>query len=292
MTMETTDDSDRERAYEAERRDGVLRVRRSDHDADAEWLSTGWNGGRRTADCAYNVSVPDGWDRTDLEAYVDERLERADFADSGDGDGTAVAGGEDETRDAGGEPPVLLTGVDLEDARGAQCGPVTVYATAGISNPAALPMAPDASTDADADPGPDSDFDSELDPTGTVNLIVGTTRALEPGALANLIAVAAEAKAATLLAATGFPGTTTDAVVVGHDPSGPATSFSGSGTAVGAATRACVRDAVRASLRAHYAGIDQQVPSSVDAATHGVSTDVRASVFRPTPSDGSPGQGN
>ncbi|GAB3676680.1 adenosylcobinamide amidohydrolase [Halopiger thermotolerans] len=280
MTTEPTDRGDGERAYEAVRRDGVLRVRRARSetasDGETEWLSTGWNGGRRTAGCAYNVSVPDGWDRTDLGAYVDERLERAGFSEGGGGDGP-------ETR---GEPPVLLTGVDLEDARGARCGPVTVYATAGISNPAALPMAPDADgdavpTDADTGPGSGSDSSTEPDPTGTVNLIVGTTRALEPGALANLIAVAAEAKAATLLAETGFPGTTTDAVVVGHDPSGPSVPFSGSGTAVGAATRACVREAVRASLRSHYAGTETAVPPSIEAATHGVSTDVRATVFRP-----------
>ncbi|AEH36856.1 adenosylcobinamide amidohydrolase [Halopiger xanaduensis] len=276
MALEATDGTDP--AYEAVRRDGVLRVRRSDPDIDTEWLSTGWSGGRRTADCAYNVSVPDGWDRTDLGAYVDERLERAGFADGGGDSG--------DNRDASGQPPVLLTGVDLEDARGAQYGPVTVYATAGISNPAALPMEPGVEGTAETGTEPDA----EPDPTGTVNLVVGTTRALEPGALANVIAVAAEAKAATLLAETGFPGTTTDAIVAGHDPSGRSTSFSGSGTAVGAATRACVRESVRASLRSHYDGAEQQVPASVDAATYGVSTDVRATVFRPA--EESPEQGN
>jgi len=57
--------------YDAIRRDGVLRVGRP----ETEWLSTGWNGGRCTADCAYNISVPEGWERTDLGTYVDERLE-------------------------------------------------------------------------------------------------------------------------------------------------------------------------------------------------------------------------
>ncbi|QRV14100.1 adenosylcobinamide amidohydrolase [Haloterrigena salifodinae] len=244
-------------AYEAVRRDGVLRVARP----GTEWFSTGWNGGRRTADCAYNVTVPDGWDRTDLEAYVDERLERADF-------------------DAGG--PALLTGVEQTDARGARRGSVTAYATAGISNPAALPMDPedDSSagvpdpTDGDATPG-----------RGTVNIVVGTTRALASGALANLIAVAAEAKATTLLAETGVPGTTTDAVVVGHDPTGERAAFSGSGTDVGRATRACVREAVSASLKAHYADTEADLPNSVADATYGVSTDGRAEVFRPSLED-------
>ncbi|MDQ2051210.1 adenosylcobinamide amidohydrolase [Natronolimnohabitans sp. A-GB9] len=243
-------------AYDAVRRDGVLRVRRP----ETEWLSTGWNGGRRTADCAYNVSVPEGWDRTDLGAYVDERLERAGF----------VA----DDRDV--EGPALLTGVEQVDARGAQYGSVTAYATAGISNPAALPMEPSGDPTA-----PDRETVDTPPGHGTVNVIVGTTRALEPGALANLVAVAAEAKATTLLSESGFPGTTTDAIVAGHDPTGERTVFSGSGTDVGAATRACVREAVRAALRAHYDDREETVPESATEAVYGVSTDVRADVFRP-----------
>lgn len=248
-------DATPDRAVNARCREGVLRLSRP----DAEWLSTGWNGGRREADCAYNVSVPEGWERTDLEQYVGERLERAGFADRG---------------------PVLLTGVDVADARGARCGPVTVYATAGISNPAALPMDP-AGGSLPNTTAPETDASAREPPRGTVNLLVYTSRRLADGALSNLLTVAAEAKAATLLAATGFPGTTTDAVVVGHDPTGQPATFSGSGTAVGAATRACVRDAVRASLRAHYDGNDDEIPDSVEAATYGVSTDVRSEPIRP-----------
>jgi len=246
--------------YDAIRRDGVLRVGRP----ETEWLSTGWNGGRCTADCAYNISVPEGWERTDLGTYVDERLERAGF--------------EPTAADAAG--PALLTGVDIADARGARRGPVTAYATAGISNPAALPMEPDPADANDLD-GPATDESALEQGRGTVNVIVGTTRALAPGALANLIAVAAEAKAATLLAETGFPGTTTDAIVVGHDPSGSPAAFSGSGTEVGAATRACVRDAIRASLRVHYTDSDVSLPESLADAAYGVSTDDRAEVFQP-----------
>lgn len=249
-------DSVAERAYAAVRRDGVLCVRRS----GTEWLSTGWDGGRWQADRAYNISVPEGWARTDLEAYTSERITRARFDEGAR------------------ESPVLLTGVDIADARGARCGPVTAYATAGISNPAGLPMAPDES---DPEDGPGTGDATTQPGFGTVNLIVGTTRALADGALANLIAVAAEAKAATLLAETGFPGTTTDAIIVGHDPTGQPAAFSGSGTEVGAATRACVREAVRASLTAHYEDRSEQVPDSVAGATHGVSTSQRATVFRP-----------
>ncbi|WP_121741308.1 adenosylcobinamide amidohydrolase [Natronorubrum halophilum] len=258
--------------YDAIRRTGVLRVARP----GTEWLSTGWNGGRRTADRAYNITVPEGWDRTDLGPYVDERLERAGFAD--DGSERDREKRSESRRERTGPGPTLLTGVEQTEARGACCGSVTAYATAGISNPAALPISPSGespsatsgSDDANATPG-----------RGTVNVILGTTRALAPGALANLIAVAAEAKAATLLAEAGVPGTTTDAVVVGHDPTGEPAEFSGSGTDVGAATRACVREAVRASLRAHYERDDRELPKSVADAIYGVSTDVRADVFRP-----------
>jgi adenosylcobinamide hydrolase len=114
---------------------------------------------------------------------------------------------------------------------------------------------------------------------GTVNLLVGTSRGLDRGALATLLATAVEAKTATLQSLTGFTGTTSDAVVVGCDSAGEAAPFAGSGTAVGAATRACVREAVRASLRSRYA--DREVPDSVSDAEHGVRTDGRGTVFEP-----------
>jgi adenosylcobinamide hydrolase len=240
--------------FETEISEGVLRVRRE----GARWLSTGWAGGRRRADAAYNVSVPTGFERTDLDAYLAERLERSGFPESG---------------------PCLLTGVELQHARGARCGPVTAVATAGVSNPAALPMDVDreqAGTECGSG-------DESPDPhVGTVNVVVGTERALADGALANLLAVAVEAKTATLLAETGFPGTTTDAVVTGCDPAGEEVAFSGSATEVGACARACVREAVRSSLESRYGdGTDATVPDSVADAEHGVVTDRRANVFEP-----------
>ena len=251
----------REPAYDAVRRAGVLRVSRP----GTEWLSTGWNGGRQTADAVYNVTVPDGWNRTDLDTYIAERLEQAGFAEASEH--------EQGQTDVG---PALLTGAKQRDACGAQCGSVTAYATAGISNPAALPMDPDEEGEQPVSAG-----DEQRPGHGTVNIIVGTTKALAPGALANLVAVAAEAKAATLLAETGYPGTTTDAIITGHDPTGEQVSFSGSGTDVGAATRACVREALRATLRAHYEGCNSELPNAVSDAPYGVSTEIRATVFQP-----------
>jgi adenosylcobinamide hydrolase len=119
--------------------------------------------------------------------------------------------------------------------------------------------------------------DASDPPVGTVNLLVATTRALADGTLATLLGTAVEAKTATLLAETGFTGTTSDAVVVGADPSGERAPFAGSATPVGAATRACVREALRASLASRYA--DRELPGSVADAEYGVSTDRRATVF-------------
>jgi adenosylcobinamide hydrolase len=234
--------------FESTVREGVLRVAAP----GARWLSSGWAGGFHDADAAYNVGVPEGWAHTDLDEYTASRRAAAGF-------------------DAPG--PTLLTGVDLEHAVGARSGSVTVYATAGVSNPAALPM--DDATDRST-PEPTARDDRRA---GTVNLLVGTTRALDDAPLANLLAVAVEAKAATLLAETGFPGTTTDAVVVGCDPTGEPATFSGSATPVGGATRACVRDAVRGSLRSRYA--DRPIPETVADAKYGVVTDDPTEVFEP-----------
>jgi adenosylcobinamide hydrolase len=234
--------------FEATVRDGVCRLDRR----GTRWLSTGHPGGRTTAPAAYNLTVPEGWERTDVGAYVAERLDRAGFAADG---------------------PALLTGVDQRHARRARLGPVETVATAGLSNAAPLPVG-DATDEAASAAGGDAALP---DSPGTVNVIVGTTRALPPGALANLLTVAAEAKAATLLALADVPGTTTDAVVAACDPAGDPARFSGSGTAVGAAARACVRDAVTASLDSRY-------PDGVVADPTAVS-DGRATVTAIRPGD-------
>ena len=218
------------------------------------WLVTGLGGGYRTADAAYNVTVPEGFDRTDIDSYAAGRLDSAGF-------------------DA--EGPALLTGVNQTDARAARSGPVVVLATAGLANPATLPV-PGADGGETRGAG-DYRFD---DTPGTVNLLVGTTCSLSDGALATLLSTAVEAKTATLQSLTGFTGTTSDAVAVGCDPSGERATFAGSATPVGAATRRCVRDALRASLDARYA--DRDVPAAVDSAEYGVRTDGRATVFDPS----------
>lgn len=239
--------------FETTRRDSVVQARRE----GARWLSTVWDGGYHEADAVYNVTVPAGFDRTDLDAYRDERLDAAGFPVG----------------------PTLLTGVRMENARCARTGPVTVLATAGLSNPAVLPV-PEEETEADGERGRDDTTDSDDADDwrpGTVNLVVGADRALSDGALATLLSTAVEAKAATLLAAAGVTGTTSDAVIVGGVPGAETVEFTGSATAVGAAARACVRDAVSASLDARY---DKEIPG-IDEADYGVVTDRQTDVSVP-----------
>ena len=225
--------------------DGVLQLTAP----DSRWLSTGWDGGYRNADAAYNVSVPEDWDRADLGEYVDQRCEAAGFDLPGH---------------------ALLTGVALAHARGARAGTVVVYATVGLSNPAALPMEPTAADDAGS---------SDTADAGTVNLVLGTTRPLTDGALATLVATAVEAKTATLLSLSGFTGTTTDAVIAGTPVTGEREQWAGSGTDVGSAVSVCVRDAVRASFHSRYA--ETAVPEDVDDAEYGAVCGGEAEVFEP-----------
>ncbi|WP_276260379.1 adenosylcobinamide amidohydrolase [Haloglomus litoreum] len=223
--------------------------------AEWHWLVTGGRGGTRRARAAYNLTVPEGFGRTDLDAYARGRRREAGFEDDG---------------------PTLLTGVSMAHARLAVRGPVTVLATGGLSNPATLPLVGGDSSSLADEAGADDD-----PPVGTVNLVVATDRALAEGTLAELLATAVEAKTATLLATTGFTGTTSDAVAVGCDPGGDPAEFAGSATAVGAATRACVRDALLASLDARYDGRAGELPDSVAVAEYGVVTDETARVFEP-----------
>ncbi|WP_276270817.1 adenosylcobinamide amidohydrolase [Haloarcula litorea] len=233
--------------FETTRRDGVAQCRRE----GARWLSTAWDGGYRPADAVYDVTVPTGFERTDLDAYRAERLGDAGFPVG----------------------PTLLTGVDVAHARVARDGPVAALATVGLSNPAALPM-PD---EPEESPGRSAADAPDWRP-GTVNLVVGVERALADGALATLLGTAVEAKAATLARAVGVPGTTSDAALVGCVPDAEPAPFAGSATEVGDAARACVRDAVLASLDARY---DDGDPPTVEAASFGVVTDRQTDVRQP-----------
>ena len=214
---------------------------------DLNWLSTGANGGSWHATAAYNITVPEGWNETDLEAYAEKRRVEAGFERPG---------------------PTLLTGVDQQHAHLARLDPVEIVVTAGLSNPTTLPatgLTTSTKTNTNSQPG-------------TINIIAATTRNLSAGALANLIAVVTEAKTATLSRLTGFSGTTSDAVIVGSDPTGKHVRFSGASTPVGQAARACVRDALTAALESRYES--EPIPESVEAAAYGCETTVESTVSR------------
>ena len=228
-------------------RDEVLQVRIP----NARWLVTGWSGGYHDSDVAYNVSVPEGWDRTDLGAYSRERREAAGFETDG---------------------PSLLTGVELRHAAGARLDGVTAIATVGLSNPASLPLDPDGTAPEGLVTAGDADI-------GTVNLLVGTSRSLEDGALATLLAGVVEAKTATLQQLSGFTGTTSDAVAVATDRTGEPATFTGSATAVGDAARSAVRAAVKASFESRFA--ESEPPESVASADTGIRSSRQAALFEP-----------
>ncbi|CCQ36619.1 adenosylcobinamide amidohydrolase [Natronomonas moolapensis 8.8.11] len=224
--------------FEYERTDECLTLRRP----GTRWLSNGFDGGYATAPAAHNLTVPEGFERTDLATYAAERL------------GSPPEG------------PTLLTGVRQTNARGARYGPVEAVVTAGLSNPALLPAGDDSHStdtrgDADADASPDDAFRP-----GTVNVLVGSAEPLSEGGLAGLLATVVEAKAATLVDLVGPTGTTSDAVAVGCPSAEAGAPFAGSATTVGNAARVCVRDALAAALEARYDG-DLPDPRGAEHAT-------------------------
>ena len=233
--------------FETAIRDGVFQAR----SPGARWLLTGWSGGYTDSDAVYNISVPEGWNRTDLDSYTKERRARAGFDTAG---------------------PALLTGVDMKHAAGARLDGVRAVATVGISNPATVPLEPDGTA-------PEGLVPDERPAPGTVNIVVGTDRALADGALATLLGVTVEAKTATLQQLIGFSGTTSDAVAVGTDPTGQESAFAGSATHVGDATRAAVRAAIKRSYASRFA--DTEPPATVADADSGIVTSRLAQPFDP-----------
>lgn len=231
--------------FEYDRSEDRLTLRRP----GTRWLSNGFDGGYIKADAAHNLTVPEGFDRTDLAAYTTERL------------GSRPDG------------PVLLTGVRQTHARGARYAPIEAVATAGLSNPARLPLGESA----EMDPGSFDASISDAPEPGTVNLLLGSSEPLSEGGLAGMLATAVEAKTATLLEIADCTGTTSDAVAVGCPLEGTPAAFAGSATGIGNATRVCVRDAITAALGARY----DDGPPDPETATHGTVTAGSATIFQP-----------
>jgi len=234
----------------------ALRLRRP----ETRWLSTGW-GGRLRADAAYNVSVPEGFDRTDLGAYRDdERLARAGFKSEEDPptlftrrfDGprvrrTSRIGRRVRDRRAV-EPGDVADGSDGSDRSDGRCwrlgarrrgvdrgtAPATRYGQPGSRNDAAARRRRGGEPRRGRGRGEGRDVARDGGRAGDDERRGGRRRRPDRGA-----------------------------------------AFSGSATPVGAAARVCVRDAVRASLRSRYP--DGDLPGPAADAEHGVVADERTS---------------
>lgn len=180
-----------------------------------------------------NLTVDEGFTRTDLEAYTVERLAaQAPHLDLG-------------------RPGVaLLTAADVGQAEEAMeevaategLEPVTAWATVGVTKPtwAAGGRIPATS----------------LESPGTINIVVALPVPLTVSALVQAVGTVTEAKAQALVEA-GVPGTGTasDAVVVlspeGVDGDVAPVPFAGVRSTCGAALARTVHGAVAAGLAAH-----------------------------------------
>lgn len=219
--------------FETAHSDGVLQLARQ----HTKWISSGWNGGITTAHSAYNISVPEPWERTDLETYAENRRDQAGFSTPG---------------------PALFTAVSLDHAYCATDASVTAIATAGLSNPTVYRTTP-------SEPATNT---SSRETPGTVNLLLGIERTLPDHCLIEVLCGAIEAKTLTLYRETGIPSTTTDAIIAGSAPTGEQSQFAGSATALGQSVRCCTRDAILASLHSRYP--EQQYPRDKTSTDYGI----------------------
>jgi adenosylcobinamide hydrolase len=176
-----------------------------------EALSTGVDGGRRAVNNILNIQVPHNFSHDDPKGYVEEITASMKL------EGGYVA---------------LLTAVEMNNVQILKDACVTVFVTAGLTNPSSF---------------------------GTINIIVISSTTLSEGASAGTISTATEAKTCALIdKGLQFTGTTSDAIVVAYENSnenepilysGPATSFGGR-------VAKLVRLGVKEALKAYYGSDD------------------------------------
>jgi len=174
--------------------------------------STGVAGGLRKVSTLLNRSVEKGFSDPDPEEFL-----RGITAGSGYGE------------DFFG----MLTAVPMKDLVILQYDFITVFVTAGVTNP-----------------------DPNEDPCGphTINIIIVSRESLTDGALIETVITATEAKADALRAAGhNFSGTTTDAVIVAFEKTqeSPIHQYAGSCTGYGRRVYGAVRMGVSESLKRH-----------------------------------------
>jgi adenosylcobinamide hydrolase len=176
-----------------------------------EALSSGVDGGRRAVKNILNIQVSHDFSHDDPKSYIEE------MAASMTLEGGYLA---------------LLTAVEMKNVRILSDACVTVFVTAGLTNPSSF---------------------------GTINIIVISSETLSEGAIAGTIITATEAKTRALIdKGLKFTGTTSDAIIVAYEKSseGQPILYSGPATPLGSRVAKLVRLGVKEALKAHYGSDD------------------------------------
>jgi adenosylcobinamide hydrolase len=177
-----------------------------------EALSSGVDGGRRAVNNILNIQVPHDFSHDDPKSYIE---------------GVAAS------MTLEGDYVALLTAVEMKNVRILHDACVTVFVTAGLTNPSSF---------------------------GTINIIIISSKSLSEGAIAGTIITATEAKARALIdKGLQFTGTTSDAIVVAYEKSseGKPILYSGPATPFGSRVAKLVRLGVKEALKAHYGSDDE-----------------------------------
>ncbi|MGH3760919.1 adenosylcobinamide amidohydrolase [Actinophytocola sp.] len=161
-----------------------------------------------------NATVPDGYARLDPDVHLRELAGALGLAGEGTG---------------------FLTAVDVREVLHREEDGVHASVTTGVGSHPTWAAAP---------------ADAVATGPGTINAVCFAPVRLSPAALVNAVATVAEAKAQALRDA-GVPGTgtSTDATAVLCPADGPAESFGGPRSPIGAALARVVHSAVSAALR-------------------------------------------
>jgi len=176
-----------------------------------EALSSGVDGGRRKVKNILNIQVSDDFSHDDPKSYIE---------------GIAAS------MKLEGDYLALLTAVEMKNVRVMSDACVTVFVTAGLTNPSSF---------------------------GTINIIVISSETLGEGAIAGTIVTSTEAKTRALIdKGLRFTGTTSDAIIVAYEDStgGEPILYSGLATPFGSRVAKLVRAGVKEALKAHYGSDD------------------------------------
>jgi adenosylcobinamide hydrolase len=176
-----------------------------------EALSSGVDGGRRAVKNILNIQVPHDFSHDDPKSYVEGMAASLTL----EGDYLA-----------------LLTAVEMKNVQILSDACVTVFVTAGLTNPSSF---------------------------GTINIIVISSETLSEGAIAGTIITATEAKTRALMdKGLQFTGTTSDAIIVAYENSNESEPilYCGPATPFGSRVAKLVRLGVKEALKAYYGSDD------------------------------------